>query len=479
MNQVGTATYSDRAFELFGRATSCAVEQDNNNGNYHDQLCTDPSFALGSYERELTPVEVTQNWIRHHHHFADGNQPNVRQINTCQFPDVAEIGVTSSCAVSLVETFSCPGTCEDTFAQDVLMHADLIRAEGQYRESKPPRGLPGQWGPDGQRTYSVLHDNVHAAAADPLAPGLLWVHEDFCTPFGGNLNLCWWNQVAGEPLPSMSYVAIAFAERCSLENQERIEAISKDLDNDGVCDLLASNSNTPIDNCLDVYNPSQADHDGDGQGDACDDDDNDGALDFEDQCEDYWNPGGGPCPPPFDDDLKVCTEAGSIVGVEQQTLGEVIALPGTGSALRYSSVRVPGFKAYGARPRDARPWGLGGWSLVGHHHWEHAEASRPPRLLLGHGGNQRIEHTIVVADGVLVPATSSPSQGNRSFEIGYFSGGRASGSMRTRMLLGVLGTRLMKPFRSSSITMRCTLGGVTSKYRCMSASEGACLLSFV
>lgn len=53
---------------------------------------------------------------------------------------------------------------------------------------------------------------------------------------------------------------------------------SDDSDTDGICD--------EVDDCPNIYNPYQHDHDGDGFGDACDDtdDDNDGLID----CWDYW-----------------------------------------------------------------------------------------------------------------------------------------------------------------------------------------------
>jgi retron-type reverse transcriptase len=41
--------------------------------------------------------------------------------------------------------------------------------------------------------------------------------------------------------------------------------------------------------------------------------------------------------------------------------------------------------------------------------------------------------------------------------------GRSDGLNRIRMLLGLPGTRLISPFVSSSITIRCTVGGVTLK----------------
>ncbi|RXP46886.1 T9SS C-terminal target domain-containing protein [Lutibacter sp. HS1-25] len=50
----------------------------------------------------------------------------------------------------------------------------------------------------------------------------------------------------------------------------------EDSDNDGISDS--------IDNCVDTYNPDQADMDNDGIGDVCDDSDLDGIVDSEDQC---------------------------------------------------------------------------------------------------------------------------------------------------------------------------------------------------
>ena len=58
----------------------------------------------------------------------------------------------------------------------------------------------------------------------------------------------------------------------------------EDDDNDGVLDV--------DDNCQYTPNPDQTDTDNDGEGDACDlDDDNDGILDVDDNCPLVFNPG--------------------------------------------------------------------------------------------------------------------------------------------------------------------------------------------
>jgi hypothetical protein len=54
-----------------------------------------------------------------------------------------------------------------------------------------------------------------------------------------------------------------------------------------------------------------------------------------------------------------------------------------------------------------------------------------------------------------------------------FNGGNDSGGTLRVMLRACLGTRRIKPRRSSVSTIECTLGGVVWKNRCMSASAGA------
>jgi hypothetical protein len=60
-------------------------------------------------------------------------------------------------------------------------------------------------------------------------------------------------------------------------------AVLVDTDQDGYVDTE--------DNCPDIYNPDQADRDGDGTGDICDDSDNDGYMDAVDNCWAVSNPG--------------------------------------------------------------------------------------------------------------------------------------------------------------------------------------------
>ena len=62
----------------------------------------------------------------------------------------------------------------------------------------------------------------------------------------------------------------------STEDATPSSSDAPDYDNDGFAD--------DVDNCVVVYNPTQADSDQDGFGDACDDSDNDGVMDDKDQC---------------------------------------------------------------------------------------------------------------------------------------------------------------------------------------------------
>jgi len=85
-----------------------------------------------------------------------------------------------------------------------------------------------------------------------------------------------------------------------------------DSDGDGYGDAEHPENDCPEDNCPAIFNPNQKDYNHDGEGDACDDDDDgDGFVDGSDNCPLYWNPGqenndsdefGDACDPDDDND---------------------------------------------------------------------------------------------------------------------------------------------------------------------------------
>lgn len=71
---------------------------------------------------------------------------------------------------------------------------------------------------------------------------------------------------------------LRLSDYVSVSNSQYVMA---DTDDDDIPDLY--------DNCVDVYNPDQADIDGNGRGDACDDWDRDGILNYMDNCPHHPN----------------------------------------------------------------------------------------------------------------------------------------------------------------------------------------------
>jgi YD repeat-containing protein len=90
-------------------------------------------------------------------------------------------------------------------------------------------------------------------------------------------------------------------------------------------------------------------------------------------------------PPPKDVD-KACTETGSSIAPQNQSMGEMVDLVGTPFQLRYQSDRVAGRSDAPVKAvAHAKP--LGGWTLNVHHALDPAG----PALFLGDGGRRSAE----------------------------------------------------------------------------------------
>ncbi|UCF92033.1 MAG: DVUA0089 family protein [Desulfobacterales bacterium] len=87
----------------------------------------------------------------------------------------------------------------------------------------------------------------------------------------------WWRQDTSVERFLAPVAGALFAKAGKVVDENGCSITQRDTDNDGISDLA--------DNCRLVSNPNQANHDSDGSGDLCDDDDdNDGILDGADNC---------------------------------------------------------------------------------------------------------------------------------------------------------------------------------------------------
>ena len=92
--------------------------------------------------------------------------------------------------------------------------------------------------------------------------------------------------IDGDGVPSLSDACPMKAEISAPAEGQNMQGCYPDLDQDGVLDQDPLNP----DNCVSVFNQDQVDTDADGQGDACDsDDDNDGVVDAQDNCASVSN----------------------------------------------------------------------------------------------------------------------------------------------------------------------------------------------
>ncbi len=94
-------------------------------------------------------------------------------------------------------------------------------------------------------------------------------------PSAGSGTFIYLNYWGEQDLGYVDDLHISKVRRTAAEIESRVA--NTDQDDDGITDSL--------DNCPLVFNPDQADTDGDGLGDVCDDDDGDGVVNASDLCE--------------------------------------------------------------------------------------------------------------------------------------------------------------------------------------------------
>ena len=113
-------------------------------------------------------------------------------------------------------------------------------------------------------------------------------------------------------------------------------------------------------------------------------------------------------------------------------------------------------------------------------HWEDRLGRMQVFLQLGSEAERRELHTLYEWWASLPECALV--LGRRGFDRlswTHSSAGICAAGTTMRMVLAFRGVRLMRPFFSNSTTIRWTLGGVTPKKRCMSASAGGCPLTLV
>lgn len=158
---------------------------------------------------------------------------------------------------------------------------------------------PGYYGRPWQATTSEVvfyNTNIDVSTYSDFAGESLIVPVGWKNTLGGESNFMYeygtnessgednsgnrasWSTVLTEPTLTDGTAITTFNFTKGTDDWDPLPGLieSEDTDNDGVLDS--------VDNCIEGYNPDQADLDNDGIGDVCDDSDSDGIVDSEDSC---------------------------------------------------------------------------------------------------------------------------------------------------------------------------------------------------
>jgi len=186
------------------------------------------------------------------------------------------------------------GTADSTFLRDYL-HV-------RYQAGNPlivVEGVPGD--PIGDGQFVAISGS--GGAANQNSPDIVVPADAFAEPiytYYGSTDVAAVHVAAGYKVVYFAFGFEGVADGLGYTTRgdiwprvfDWLSDVCVDSDGDGYGDPGHPENECPDDNCPAVFNPDQVDTDGNGIGDACDEDnDGDGLVDSEDNCPDDWNPG--------------------------------------------------------------------------------------------------------------------------------------------------------------------------------------------